>query len=47
MPKLSEEQIAEGKAFFAANDTNGDGFITLDEAKAWVTSAGREWDSMC
>jgi Ca2+-binding EF-hand superfamily protein len=44
MPKLTEEQIAQGKAFFEAGDANGDGFITIDEAKAFLASQGREWD---
>ena len=40
MPKLSADEIAAAKEFFKANDTNGDGFITLEEAKAFIASNG-------
>ena len=42
--KLSEEQLAKARAFFAFNDSNQDGFITLEEAKSFAASTGKAFD---
>ena len=47
MPKLTPEEIATASEFFKLNDTNGDGFITLEEAKAFIAKNGQDWDETC
>ena len=41
---LTEDQIARAKEEFAEMDTNGDGFITLDEYKAQLEKDDVEFD---
>ena len=38
------EMVAALREFFNSIDTNGDGFISLDEAKAAFESTGGVWD---
>ena len=38
------EMVAALRKFFNSIDTNGDGFISLDEAKAAFESTGGVWD---
>ena len=40
---LNEQQIADAKAEFASIDANADGFITLDEVKAFGDKNGLEF----
>ena len=41
----SHEMVAALREFFNSLDTNGDGFISVDEAKAGFESIGGVWDA--
>ena len=41
----TSEMVAALREFFNSMDTNGDGFISVDEAKAAFESTGGVWDA--